>query len=307
MPLPKSNYIWYDGEFVPWDDAKVHVLSHAMHYGSSVFEGIRAYSTPKGPAVFRLQKHVRRLFDGTTVYRMDIPFTQQEITDAILATVAKNDLKGCYIRPLVFRGYGDLGVEPRTCPVHVIIAAWDWGVYLGKEALEEGVDIGVSSWRRAAPDTYPSGVKGGGHYMNSQLIRMEAAENGFAENIALDVFGYVSEGSGENVILVRDGEIHTPPGSASILSGITRDSVLTLAREMGYAVHERMIQREELYMADEMFFCGTAAEVSPIRSVDHITIGAGRRGPVTAALQKAFFDVVTGQTPDTHNWLSLVK
>ncbi len=307
MPLPQSEYIWFDGEFVPWGEAKVHVLSHAMHYGSSVFEGIRAYDTPKGPAVFRLGKHVRRLFDGCGVYRMEIPFSQETIAQAIKDTVLKNGLGACYIRPLVWRGYNQLGVEPRTCPVQVMVAAWDWGTYLGDEALEQGVDIGVSSWRRAAPDTFPAMVKGGGHYMNSQLIRMESTDNGYAEAVALDVYGYVSEGSGENVFLVRDGVLSTPRVGSSLLGGITRDSVLTIARDLGYAVQERQIAREELYMADEMFFAGTAVEISPIRSVDHITVGTGHRGPVTAAIQQAFFARVHGQDSDPYGWLDYVS
>jgi branched-chain amino acid aminotransferase len=307
MPMPQSNYIWFDGEFVPWGEAKVHVLSHAMHYGSSVFEGIRCYATPKGPAIFRLGKHVRRLFDGCGVYRMDIPYSQEAVAQAIKNTVAKNGHSSCYIRPLVWRGYGQLGVEPRTCPVQVMVATWDWGAYLGAEALEQGVDIGVSSWRRAAPDTYPSAVKAGGHYTNSQLIRMEAADNGYSENVALDVFGFVSEGSGENVFLVRDGVLLTPQASSAILGGITRDSVITLARDLGYTVIERQITREELYMADEMFFAGTAVEVTPVRSVDHKVVGAGHRGPVTADVQQAFFDLVSGQAPDPYGWLDYIR
>jgi len=307
MPMPPSDYIWFDGEFVPWGDAKVHVLSHAIHYGSSVFEGIRCYATPNGPAIFRLGKHVRRLFDGCGVYRMEIPYSQEAIAQAIKDTVAQNGHSSCYIRPLVWRGYGQLGVEPRTCPVQVMVASWDWGTYLGAEALEQGVDIGVSSWRRAAPDTFPSMVKGGGHYLNSQLIRMEAAENGYAEAVALDVYGNVSEGSGENIFLVRDNVVCTPQMGASLLGGITRDSVLTIARDLGYAVQERPIAREELYMADEIFFAGTAVEISPVRSVDHIVVGQGCRGPVTAAIQKAFFERVHGEAPDPYGWLDYIR
>ncbi len=307
MSMPESEFIWFDGEFVPWGEAKVHVLSHALHYGSSVFEGIRCYATPKGPAVFRLGKHVRRLFDGCGVYRMEIPFSQPQIAQAIKDTVVKNGLESCYIRPLVFRGYSQLGVEPRTCPVQVIIAAWYWGAYLGAEALAQGVDIGVSSWRRAAPDTFPSLVKAGGHYDNSQLIHMEAVDNGYAEAVALDVFGNVSEGSGENIFMVRDGVVHTPQIGSANLSGITRDSVITLSRDLGYTVIERTISREELYMADELFFSGTAAEITPIRSVDHRQIGDGQRGPVTAAIQQAFFALVNGQAPDPRAWLDYVR
>jgi branched-chain amino acid aminotransferase len=278
-----------------------------LHYGSSVFEGIRAYEAGDGPAVFCLNPHVRRMFDSCRIYRMEIPFGPDEIAQAILDTIDRNGLGGCYIRPLVFRGYNQLGVEPRTCPVQVIVAAWEWGAYLGDEALEQGVDVGVSSWRRAAPDTIPAGVKAGGHYTNSQLIRMEAAEHGYAEGIALDAYGYVSEGSGENLFLVRDGVLYTPPRSASILEGITRGCVIRLAHDAGYEVVEANIVREQLYTADELFFTGTAAEVTPIRSVDHIVVGPGRRGPITAKLQGDFFDIVTGKATDRHHWLTPVR
>ncbi len=307
MPMPKSEYIWYDGEFVPWDEAKVHVLAHVLHYGSSVFEGIRCYSTPNGPAVFRLEPHLKRMYDSCKVYRMEIPFPQEELSEAILETIRRNKLNSCYIRPLVFRGYGQLGVEPRTCPVNVIVAVWEWGAYLGAEALEQGVDVGVSSWRRMAPDTFPASVKAGGHYTNSQLIRMEATDQGYEEGIALDVYGYVSEGSGENLFLVQDKVILTPPLASSILGGITRNSIITLANDLGYEVREQTITREQLYMADELFFTGTAAEVTPIRSVDHIVIGPGHRGPVTEALQEAFFAIVEGRAEDRHNWLTSVN
>jgi len=306
VAINKSDYIWFDGSFVPWDEAKVHVLSHALHYGSSVFEGIRCYDNSRGPAVFCLQQHVRRMYDSCKVYRMEIPYGPDEMSQAILDTVAKNGLSSCYIRPLVFRGYNQLGVEPRTCPVQVIIAVWEWGAYLGAEALEQGVDVGVSSWRRMAPDTFPAGVKAGGHYTHSQLIRMEAAEHGYSEGIALDVYGYVSEGSGENIFMVRDGVIYTPPRSASILSGITRNCIMQLAKDAGYTVVEGLIAREQLYSADEIFFSGTAAEITPIRSVDHIVIGPGRRGPITAKLQNDFFAVVSGKVPDRHHWLTPV-
>jgi branched-chain amino acid aminotransferase len=307
MPIPESKYIWFDGELVPWHEAKIHVLSHVVHYGSSIFEGIRCYKTPAGPAVFRLEPHLRRMYDSCKVYRMEIPYTKDQFLQAILDTISKNGLDSCYVRPIVFRGYEVLGVEPRSCPVQVVIAVWSWGAYLGADALEEGVDVGVSSWRRMAPDTTPAGVKAGGHYLNSQLIRMEAADLGYSEGIALDVYGYVSEGSGENIFVVRDGVLYTPSSGNSILGGITRDSVITLARELGYGVVETQIAREQLYFADEIFFTGTAAEISPIRSVDHITIGAGRRGPVTAALQTAFFDIVEGRTPDRYHWLTPVN
>jgi len=302
-----SEYIWFDGDYVPWADAKVHVLSHAMHYGSSVFEGIRCYDTPSGPAVFRLDEHVARMFRSCKIYRMEIPYAPEAVAEAIKGTVAKNGLSGCYIRPLVFRGYGELGVTPQTCPVQMIIAAWEWGAYLGKEALEQGVDVGVSSWRRMAPDTFPAMAKAGGHYTNSQLIRMEAAMHGYAEGIALDINGYACEGSGENLFMVRDGVLYTPPLYASVLPGITRDCVLVLAEEAGIEVRESLISREMLYMADELFFSGTAAEISPIRSVDQITVGCGSRGPVTEAIQSAFFAIVNGEAEDRFGWLTPVK
>jgi len=302
-----SEFIWFDGEFVPWADAKVHVLSHAMHYGSSVFEGIRCYDTPSGPAVFRLDEHVARMFRSCKIYRMDIFFSPEAVGEAIKGTVVENGLSGCYIRPLVFRGFGELGVTPQTCPVQMIIAAWEWGAYLGKEALEQGVDVGVSSWRRMAPDTFPAMAKAGGHYTNSQLIRMEAAMHGYAEGIALDINGYACEGSGENLFMVRDGVLYTPPLYASVLPGITRDCVLVLAEEAGIEVRESLISREMLYMADELFFSGTAAEISPIRSVDQITVGCGSRGPVTEAIQSAFFAIVNGEAEDRFGWLTPVK
>ena len=307
MAMNKSEFIWFDGEFVPWDEAKVHVLSHVLHYGSSVFEGIRCYETSAGPAVFRLHEHVRRLYDSCKIYRMEIPYLPNQITQAILDTVDENKLSSCYIRPLVFRGYGQLGVSPRSSPVQVIIGAWEWGAYLGKEGLEQGVDVGVSSWRRMAPDTFPAAAKSGGHYNNSQLINMEAADHGYAEGIALDVYGYVCEGPGENIFIVRDGVLYTPPLAASILGGITRNCVMTLAREQGYEVVETLIAREQLYTADEIFFSGTAAEITPIRSVDHIVVGPGRRGPITAKLQAEFFNIVSGKTVDRHHWLSPVR
>jgi len=302
----QSDYIWFDGEFVPWEKATVHVLSHALHYGSSVFEGIRAYETARGAAIFCLPQHLKRMVQSCRVYRMEIPYTPEELAQAICATVVRNNLRSCYIRPLVFRGCGQLGVEPRTCPVQVVVAAWEWGAYLGAEALEEGVDVGVSSWRRMAPDTTPAAVKAGGHYANSQLIRMEAAEHGYAEGIALDVYVYVSEGSGENIFVVQDGVLYTPPRAASILNGITRQCVITLAADAGIPVVETQIAREQLYLADEIFFTGTAAELTPIRSVDHIVVGPGRRGPLTARLQEAFFAIVSGEVPDRHHWLTPV-
>jgi branched-chain amino acid aminotransferase len=307
MPMNKSDVIWFDGDFIPWDEAKVHVLSHALHYGSSVFEGIRCYETESGPAVFCLSQHIKRMYNSCKIYRIEIPYSSDQISQAILETIRRNNLRSCYIRPLVFRGYEQLGVEPRGCPVNVAIAVWEWGAYLGPEALERGVDVGVSSWRRMAPGTIPAMAKVGGHYTNSQLIRMEAADNGYAEGIALDIYGYVSEGSGENLFAVVDGVLHTPPLSASVLGGITRQCVITLAEDLGYEVREELIPRELLYIADELFFTGTAAEVTPIRSVDRIVIGPGRRGPITAKIQSEFFKIVQGKSQDRYRWLTPVK
>ncbi|NLV73369.1 MAG: branched-chain amino acid transaminase [Chloroflexi bacterium] len=303
----QADYIWMDGEFVLWADAQVHVLSHALHYGTSVFEGIRCYETPAGPAVFSLDAHTQRLLNSCKVYRMELPYTKEQVNRAIADTILKNKLPSCYIRPLAFRGFGQLGVEPRTCPVNFIIAAWSWGQYLGEEAIEQGVDVGVSSWRRSAPDTTPSGAKAGGNYLNSTLIKMEAIENGYAEGIALDYSGNVAEGSGENIFMVKDGALYTPPLSCAILPGITRSCVMTLARDLGLNVQEVVIPREQLYLADELFFAGTAAELTPIRSVDRITVGAGHRGPITTQLQQAFFEIASGQVPDRFGWLTLVK
>lgn len=305
--MQKSDVIWFNGELVPWDAATIHVLSHVVHYGSSVFEGIRCYATPSGPAIFRLKEHTRRLFDSAKIYRMPIPYTPDQINAACKAVVAANKLESAYLRPVAYRGYGELGVDPRPCPVDVAIAALNWGRYLGEEALEQGVDVGVSSWWRIAPNTLPALAKVGANYMNSQLIRLEAAEHGYSEGIALDTQGFVSEGSGENLFLIRDGRIFTPPLNASVLPGITRDTVITLAADLGYQVVQERLPREALYIADELFFTGTAAEVSPIRSVDGIQIGIGRRGPITEQLQSAFFDVINGEIPDRWGWLERVQ
>ncbi|MCD6098243.1 branched-chain amino acid transaminase [bacterium] len=307
MGFKKADKIWMNGEFVNWDDAKIHVLSHVVHYGSSVFEGIRCYNTKHGPAVFRLPEHTRRLFNSAKIYRMDIPYTQDEINRAVIETIKVNNLKECYIRPLVYRGYESLGVNPFNCPVDVAIAVWEWGRYLGPEALEQGVDVMVSSWARMAPNTFPAMAKAGANYMNSQLIKMEAIKNGYTEGIALDVTGYVSEGSGENLFVVRDGVLYTPPLGASVLAGITRDSVITIATELGYRVVEQIIPREMLYIADELFFTGSAAEITPIRSVDKITVGKGGRGPITEKLQEHLFDILKGEVEDKHNWLTRVE
>jgi len=292
MPFPGTGPIWFNGEFVPWDEANVHVMTHALHYGSGVFEGIRCYKTERGPAVFRLDEHVDRMFTSSKIYRMPIPYTPEQIRDAILDTIRRNELESCYIRPLVFRGYGQIGVNPRQCPVEVAIGVWDWGKYLGPEALEKGVNVCVSSWNRAAPNTFPALAKASGNYLNSQLAKMEALENGYEEAIVLDPSGYVSEGSGENIFLIKDEGIITPPSSTSILPGITRHSVIVLARELGYEVVKRQVPRETLYIADELFFTGTAAEVTPIATVDRIPVGEGKRGPMTEAIQEAFFAIL---------------
>ncbi len=303
--LTPTEKIWHNGRFIDWKDATIHVLSHVVSYGSSVFEGIRCYSTPSGPAAFRIRDHYRRLIDSAKIYRIeDIGYTNEQLCDASLELVRVNQLDSCYFRPIVLRGYGDVGVYGKNNPIEVYIACWEWGKYLGDEALAEGVDVCVSSWTRLAPNTLPALAKAGANYMNSQLIRMEAAINGYSEGIALDSNGYVSEGSGENIFVVRDGKIHTPPLGASVLPGITRDSVLTLARELGIPIVETIIPRELLYIADEVFFTGTAAEITPIRSIDRIKVGSGRRGPVAEKLQKAYFSVIDGSRPDQYGWLS---
>ncbi|NDJ10471.1 MAG: branched-chain amino acid transaminase [Acidobacteriia bacterium] len=305
--LKATEKIWRNGQFIAWDDAKIHVLSHVVSYGSSVFEGIRCYETPAGPAVFRLPEHVRRMVDSAKIYRMDkFAFSQQELATAILDLVSVNHLSSCYIRPIVLRGYGEMGVNGQKNPVDVYLACWEWGKYLGDDAMADGVDVCVSSWTRIAPNTLPALAKAGANYMNSQLIKMEAIANGYSEGIALDKAGYVSEGSGENIFIVRDGKIVTPPAGASVLPGITRDTVITLAGDLGIPVVEQVVPRELLYVADEVFFSGTAAEITPIRSIDRITIGEGRRGPIAEALQKEFFAIVNGTKPDRYGWLSAV-
>jgi branched-chain amino acid aminotransferase len=306
MAAPRSDLIWMNGKLVPWDDARVHVSAHALHYGSSVFEGVRCYKTPQGPAVFRLDAHTERLFNSAKVYWMEMPLTQAELNEAVLATIAANKLDACYIRPLVFRGAGPLGVNPFGSPVDVVIMVWDWGKYLGQEAIEQGVDVCVSSWSRMAPNTLPAMAKAGGNYLNSQLVKIEAVKGGFAEGIALDPSGHVSEGSGENIFAVFKGRLVTPPLVSSILPGITRDAVITLAQRAGIPVEEKALPREALYLADELFFSGTAAEITPIRTVDFQKIGSGSRGEVTAALQRAFFDVIEGRAKDEHGWLTFV-
>jgi branched-chain amino acid aminotransferase len=298
--------VWHNGKLIPWEDATVHVSAHALHYGSSVFEGIRAYATPRGPSVFCLDEHVERLFDSAKIFRVDMQYTFDEIRQAIKDTIRANGHESCYIRPLVFRGTGALGVEGRKCSVETVIFTLEWGSYLGPEALEQGVDVGVSSWRRMAPDTFPAMAKIGGQYVNSQFAKMEALDLGYAENIVLDVNGYASEGSGENLFLIDRGQIYTTPLWGSILAGITRRCVMQIAADLGHPVREQTMSREWLYIADELFFTGTAAEVTPIRSVDRIPIGEGRRGPITAEIQQRFFDVTTGKGEDTHGWLTPV-
>ncbi|HPK72517.1 MAG TPA: branched-chain amino acid transaminase [Vicinamibacterales bacterium] len=306
MAFSGTGRIWMNGSFVEWADAKVHIATHALHYGSAVFEGARCYDTPKGSACFRLDAHMRRLTESARIYRMELAYSQAQLETAVLDTIRANGMKACYIRPLAYRGYGALGVNPFPCPVDVAILVWEWGTYLGEEALERGVDVQVSSWSRMAPDSFPSLAKTSANYANAALIKMDAIVNGYAEGVALDSFGYISEGSGENIFVVRDNVIYTPPVAASILPGITRDSVITLARGLGYCVREEMLPREMLYVADEVFFVGTAVEITPVRSVDRIVVGAGHRGPVTKALQEAYFGVINGSSPDTHRWLTYV-
>ena len=306
MAFAGTGKIWMNGTLVDWADAKIHVASHVIHYGSGVFEGARCYDTKKGPACLRLDAHIRRLLASAKIYRMDPPYTQQQLEGAVLDTIRANTFKACYIRPLMYRGYNALGVNPMPCPVDVAVLVWEWGAYLGAEALEKGVDVCVSSWNRMAPNTFPSLAKTSGNYANAQLIRMEAEANGYNEGIALDTYGYVSEGSGENVFVVRDGILYTPPLSASILAGITREIIIALAGDLGYRVREELIPREMLYIADELFFAGTAVEITPIRSVDHIQVGKGVAGPITRKLQEEFFAITGGTKPDRHNWLTPV-
>jgi len=298
--------IWMNGKFVRLADAKVSVLTHALHYGTSFFEGIRCYNTKKGPAIFRLKEHTKRLFDSAKIYRTEIPFSQDEINDAIIKTIKENNLSACYIRPLVWRGFGALGVNPFNSPVEVMIAVWEWGAYLGPEALEQGVNVKISTWTRHAPNTMPTMSKAGGNYMNSQLIKMEAVLDGYEEGISLNTSGTVAEGSGENIFLIKDGVIYTPPISSSVLPGITRNSAITIAKEFGYTVVEQEILREWLYLADELFFTGTAAEITPIRSVDKITVGEGKRGPITEKIQSKLFEILNGETEDKCNWLTFI-
>jgi branched-chain amino acid aminotransferase len=304
--MTPTEKIWYNGTLIPWQDAKIHVLSHVVSYGSSVFEGIRCYETAHGPAVFRLAEHMRRLVDSGKIYRMDLPYSVQALSDATVELIRVNGLQSCYVRPIALRGYGQIGVYGVRNPIDVYLACWEWGKYLGEEALAQGVDVCVSSWNRIAPNTLPALSKAGGNYLNSQLIRMEADVNGYAEGIALDANGYISEGSGENMFVIRDGKILTPPLGASVLPGITRDTVVQLAQDLGIPLVETIIPRELLYIADEVFFTGTAAEITPIRSVDRIKVGQGKRGPITERLQREFFAIVNGTAPDRYGWLTPV-
>jgi branched-chain amino acid aminotransferase len=305
MAVKKVDTIWMNGSLVKWDDAKIHVLSHVIHYGTSWFEGIRCYNTAKGSAVFRLAPHIRRLLDSVKIYRTVSPYSEEQLTAAVLETIRANKMSACYIRPVIYRGYGDVGVNPLGCPVDVAIAVWEWGTYLGKSALDDGIEVCISTWHRPAPNTLPTMAKAGGNYLLSQLMKLEAIQSGFTEAIALDTHGNLSEGSGENLFLVRDGVIHTPPYSSALLPGITRISVIQLAEELGYKVKEMVIPREMVYVADELFFTGTAAEITPIRSVDKQLVGTGKPGPVTMRLQSAFFDVIKNGI-DPHNWLTFV-
>jgi len=306
MSLPKTEKIWHNGKFIHWDEAKIHVLSHVVNYGSGVFEGIRCYDAVNGPAIFRLRDHMQRLLHSGHIYRMDAPYSLDDLCNAALELVRANKLGACYIRPIVLRGYGEMGVDPRACPIEVYMACWEWGKYLGEEGLGKGIDVCVSSWNRPAPNTLPQMAKSAANYMNSQLIRMEAKSNGYEEGIGLDRNGYVSEGSGENIFAVRSGVVITPPLAHAGLSGITRDSVLKICGDLNIPVNEQAIPREMLYIADEVFFTGTAAEVTPIRSIDRVQVGAGARGPVTKRIQEEFFAITSGKKPDRHGWLSPV-
>lgn len=302
MTFPTTEWIWRDGEFVPWESATLHVMSHVVHYGSSVFEGIRCYQTPEGPAIFRLGDHLRRLRDSARIYRMDPGYDEMALAAACGELVRRNALEACYIRPVILRGVGAAGLNPAASPVETYLICWPWGAYLGDGALERGVDVGISSWQRPGPNTHPVLAKAGGNYLSSQLIKMEALANGYEEGIALGPGGLVSEGSGQNLFLVRDGALITPAMDGTLLLGVTRDCILTLAREMGIPVREQAVPREMLYTADELFFTGTAAEVTPVRSVDRIEIGDGRAGPVTRRLQERLLGVAHGTLPDPYGW-----
>lgn len=306
MPFDESAKIWKNGKMIPWKDATIHLASHVVHYGSNVFEGIRCYKTKKGSAIFRLEDHIRRLYDSAKIYRMPVPFPEKDLTEACCEVLRVNRYDEAYIRPIVYRGCSALGLDPTPCPVEVAVMVWKWGAYLGREALESGVDVCVSTWHRHAPDTMPALAKAGGNYLNSQLIKLEAKTNNYAEGIALTHNGLLSEGSGENLFVVRKGKIYTPLMASAILPGITRDSVIQLARELGVEVIEQPLPREILYIADEVFFTGTAAEVTPIRSVDRIPVGEGKRGEITTAIQERFFKIIKGEAEDRYSWLHFI-
>jgi branched-chain amino acid aminotransferase len=307
MPIQKTEKIWRNGKWINWEDATLHVLSHVVSYGSAVFEGIRCYETKQGPAIFRVREHMQRLIDSAKIYRMELPYSVDEFSVTAAEIVRLNKMTSCYVKPIVLRGYGEVGVNPLSSPIDVYMACWLWGAYLGPDALSKGVDVGVSSWTRIAPNTLPAMSKAAANYMNSQLIRMEASFSRYAEGIALDNTGHVSEGSGMNVFLVHRGTIYTPPLATSILPGITRDSIVTIAEDLHIPVKEQVIPREMLYIADEVFFVGTAVEVTPIRSVDHIQVGKGVAGPITRKLQEEFFAITSGNKSDRHNWLTPVN
>jgi branched-chain amino acid aminotransferase len=306
MAIQATEKIWHNGRLISWDDAQIHIMAHVVNYGSSVFEGIRCYSQPDGPAIFRLREHMQRLVDSAKIYRIDIDYSLEQLCEAGSALVAANGVWPCYLRPIIMRGYGEAGVNPFNSPTEVYMCNYPWGKYLGKGNVSEGVDVCVSSWSRIAPNTMPAMSKAGANYMNSQLIKMEAIVNGYVEGIALDVNGFVSEASGANIFLVRKGKLLTPPLGNSILPGITRDAVFTLAEDLGLTVREQMIPREMLYIADEVFFCGTASEITPIRSIDKIDVNKGVTGPITLALQREFFGIVNGTISDRHHWFTKV-
>ena len=307
MAIPKTEWIWHNGQFVKGDDANVHITTHALHYGSSVFEGLRSYATKAGPAILGLNPHVQRLFDSCRVLRMDLSYTQEQISSAIIETVRRNGLQACYIRPLAYKGTGTITLDARGAQTEFAIMAFDFGPLMGADGIKNGVDVMVSSWRRMAPDTHAGMTKAGGNYVNSGFVTMEANDLGYMEGITLDVNGHVSEGSGENIFAVYRGAIYTPPVGASILLGVNRSFIIALAREMGYEIREETFPREMLYVADELFFTGTAVEVTPIRSVDRIKIGNGSRGPITQKIQDQFFGIISGEIPDKHGWMTLVK
>jgi len=306
-PRDEQGKIWMNGEFIDWNDAKIHVMSHVIHYGTSVFEGMRCYKTPKGPSIFRLADHIQRLLDSAKIYRMPVPHSKSELINACKDVIRVNEFESAYVRPILFRGYHSLGVDPTKCPIEVVIGALNWGKYLGEESMIKGVDVKVSSWNRMAPNTMPTLAKAGSNYMSSQLIKLEAMADGYTEGIGLDTLGYISEGSGENIFLVRGGVLYTPPLGSAILPGLTRDCVIKIAKDFDIPVVETRLNREALYIADELFFTGTAAEVTPIRSVDHIQIGQGVRGPLTEKIQKCFFEYVNGERDDVYDWHDVIK